>query len=154
PIQERNRSRRLLGIVLGALLAVSAVLVVLGIAQIVAWWVPVFAVVGLGAYLVGLRRAEIERRARVTRAATREGREPGEAWSAGLRAREGTAPAQSGGEGPAARGQAPRSDLETGSRRAAEQVSRPGEWTPRPVPRPTYALRGEVEVLATRYAAH
>src|SRR5699024_3805080 len=34
--QERNRSRRLLGIVLGALLAVSAVLVVLGIAQIVA----------------------------------------------------------------------------------------------------------------------
>src|SRR5699024_1203530 len=113
PIQERNRSRRLLGIVLGALLAVSAVLVVLGIAQIVAWWVPVFAVVGLGAYLVGLRRAEIERRARVTRAATRERRERAEAQTARLRAREATAPAQSGGEGAAALGQAPRSDLET-----------------------------------------
>src|SRR5699024_2284025 len=70
--QERDRTRRRVGIVLGARLAGSAVLVVRGIAQIVAWWVPVFAVVGLGDHLVGQRRAEIERRARVTRAATRE----------------------------------------------------------------------------------
>ena len=44
--------------------------------------------------------------------------------------------------------------LETASERAAEQVTRPGEWTPRPVPRPTYALRGEVDDLASRHAAH
>lgn len=154
PVQERNRSRRLLGIVLGTLLAVTAVLVVLGIAQIVAWWVPVFAVVGLAAYLVGLRRAEIERRARVTRAATRERRERAEAETARLRAREERTPVRAGGGGAAAIAQAPQPDLETDSRRAVEQVSRPGEWTPRPVPRPTYALRGEVEDLATRHAAH
>src|SRR5699024_9504513 len=102
---------------------------------------------------VGLRRAEIERRARVTRAATRERRERAEAQTARLRAREATAPAQSGGAGAAALGQAPRSDLGTGSRRAGAQVCRPGEWAPRPVPRPTSALRGEVEALATRHAA-
>src|SRR5699024_11536637 len=120
-----------------------AVLVVLGIAQIVAWWVPVFAVVGLAAYLVGLRRAEIERRARVTRAATRERRERAEAETARLRAREERTPVRAGGGGAAAIAQAPQPDLETDSRRAVAQVSRPGEWTPRPVPRPTYALRGE-----------
>src|SRR5699024_12508956 len=101
------------------------------------------AVVGLGAYLVGLRRAEIERRARVTRAATRERRERAEAQTARLRAREATAPAQSGGEGAAALGQAPRSGLETGSRRAVEQGPRPGGWTARPLPRPTTARRRE-----------
>ena len=49
---------------------------------------------------------------------------------------------------------ASRTDLDETSQRASQQVSRPGEWTPRPVPLPTYALRGEVDDLASRHAAH
>src|SRR5699024_12230445 len=123
PVQERNRSRRLFGSVRGTLLAVTAVLVVLAIAQIVAWWVPVFAVVGLAAYLVGLRRAEIERRARMTRAATRERRERAEAETARLRAREERTPVRAGGGGTAAGAQAAPADPEADSRRAGEQAS-------------------------------
>ena len=47
-----------------------------------------------------------------------------------------------------------RAPLEATTERAAHQVTAAGEWTPRPVPRPTYALRGEVDDLATRHAAH
>lgn len=160
PVRERARSRRLLGAVLGALLVVTAALVVLAALQIVVWWVPVLAAVGLAAYLVGLRRVELERRARLTRAATRQRRQRAEAETA--RRREAAeadgvarpAPAEitaSAVPDPEPTG---RADLETTSQRAAEQLSRPGEWTPRPVPRPTYALRGEVDDLASRHAAH
>lgn len=156
PVQERARSRRLLGAVLVGMIAVSAALVVLAAARVVVWWIPVLAVAGVAAYLVGLRRVELERRARATRAATRRRRERAEAETARrLESAESAHPAPSTVEGAApAAEQAPHSDLETTSRRAAEQVSRPGEWTPRPVPRPTYALRGEVDDLASRHAAH
>lgn len=153
---ERVRSRRLLRMVLGALLTVAAVLVVFAAVQVVAWWVPVLAAVGIAAYLVGLRRLELERRARATRAATRLRRQRAEAetarrWEADQREH---APASVTGAAPATLEPSPQADLETTSQRAAEQVSRPGEWTPRPVPRPTYALRGEVDDLASRHAAH
>ena len=95
-----------------------------GIVQVVAWWVPVLAVTGLAAYLVGLRRVELERRARVTRAATRARRERAEAETARRRAGEEQATAGSGTDAPAGSAPAPRADLETGSRRAEEQVSR------------------------------
>src|SRR5690606_41333731 len=37
---------------------------------------------------------------------------------------------------------------------ASELRERPGDTPPRPLPMPTYALRGEVVDLATRHAAH
>ncbi|WP_394215933.1 hypothetical protein [Brachybacterium vulturis] len=157
PANERARARRFLGVVLGALLAATAALVVLALAQVVVWWVPALAVVGVSAYLVGLRRVELERRARTTRAATRlrrqrAGAETARRRTAGERERS---PAPAAGTAAAAViEQPPHADLETTSQRAAQQVSRPGEWTPRPVPRPTYALRGEVDDLASRHAAH
>lgn len=165
-VQERVRSRRLLGVVLGALLAVTGLLVALAAVEIVRWWAPVLAVVGVGVFLVGLRRAELERRARCTRAAGRARQERAEAETARRRAATAerpsvtagvvTAESVTGGEHvPAAsvRSGQPE-DLETTTQRAAEQVSRAGEWMPRPVPRPTYALRGEVDDLASRHAAH
>ena len=157
--QERVRSRRLLRVVLAALLTATAVLTGLAVAQIASWWLPAIALAGVVAYLVGLRRAELERRARITRAATLARRQRAEQETARRRdaasAHPGTpapAPATADVDVPA-RADA-QATLETGSERAAEQVARPGEWTPRPVPRPTYALRGEVDDLASRHAAH
>ncbi|HEX7351230.1 hypothetical protein [Brachybacterium sp.] len=160
-VQERVRSRRLLGVVLGALLAVTGLLVALAAVEIVRWWAPVLAVVGVGVFLVGLRRAELERRARRTRAAGRARQERAEAETARRRAVTAerpsvTAGAVTAGERASAAPvqSAQPEDLETTTQRAAEQVSRAGEWMPRPVPRPTYALRGEVDDLASRHAAH
>lgn len=157
--QERVRSRKLLRVVLAALLTATAVLTGLAVAQIASWWLPAIALAGVVAYLVGLRRAELERRARITRAATLARRQRAEQETARRRdaasAHPGTpapAPATADVDVPA-RADA-QATLETGSERAAEQVARPGEWTPRPVPRPTYALRGEVDDLASRHAAH
>lgn len=161
PVQERARSRRLLGLVLGTLLVASGGLVILAALQMVAWWVPLIALAGAAAYLIGLRRAELDRRARLTRAATRARQERAQAETA--RRREVTAerasvprrPAEATDLSASTSGEpGARADLEETSQRAAEQVSRPGEWTPRPVPRPTYALRGEVDDLASRHAAH
>ena len=157
--QERVRSRKLLRVVLAALLTATAVLTGLAVAQIASWWLPAIALAGVVAYLVGLRRAELERRARITRAATLARRQRAEQETARRRdaasAHPGTpapAPATADVDVPA-RADA-KATLETGSERAAVQVARPGEWTPRPVPRPTYALRGEVDDLASRHAAH
>lgn len=161
PAEERSRSRRALGLVLGGLLAVTAALVLLAVLQLVSWWIPVLGIAGLGVYLLGLRRAELQRRARLTRAATRAREQRARAETARRRESgeqpviaatpQGTqAPAEQRTAAPAA----PRTDLEMAEQRAAEQVERPGEWTPRPVPRPSYALRGEVDDLATRHAAH
>lgn len=159
PVQERARSRRLLGLVLAGLLAVTGVLTALAVTGVLAWWLPLIALGGVAAYLVGLRRAELERRARLIRAATRAREERSRAEAAHRRAAAGpaaapaTASAQSRPQAASTEG-TPRPALEATAERAAEQVARPGEWTPRPVPRPTYALRGEVDDLASRHAAH
>ena len=164
--EERGRSRRLMRGVLIGLIVLTAALVVGAVANVLPWWPPVLGAVVLGVFLVGLRRAELERRARRTRAATRARQEQAEAETARRRAEQ--APASAGRELPAPSAvsaaqhpaasaeaeTASASVLETASERAAEQVTRPGEWTPRPVPRPTYALRGEVDDLASRHAAH
>lgn len=161
PVEERSRSRRALGLVLGGLLAVTAALVLLAVLQIVSWWIPLLGIAGLGVYLLGLRRAELQRRARLTRAATRAREQRARAETARRREaveQPAVAAAPQGTQAPADQGPAaptaPRADLEVAEQRAAEQVARPGEWTPRPVPRPSYALRGEVDDLATRHAAH
>lgn len=158
PVQERARSRWLLG----ALLAVTAVLVVLAVLEVVIWWVPLIALAGVGVFLLGLRRAEIDRRARATRAATLARQERAQEEAARRReqsAANSLAPAATlrGSAGSATAPQQPvpaRDTLENTSERAAAQVTKPGEWTPRPVPRPTYALRGEVDDLGSRHAAH
>ena len=155
PVQERARSRRLLRVVLLGLLATTAVLTGLAVAQILSWWLPVIAAVGVVGYLVGLRRVELERRARLTRAATLARQRRAQEETERRRARteeQAQAPAPRAAQGQSAV-PAP-AVLEDGAERAAEQVARPGEWTPRPVPRPTYALRGEVDDLASRHAAH
>src|SRR5699024_8405536 len=69
PFEERARSRRLLTVVLSALAVVTIILTVLAVAAAVPWWVAGLSAAGLGIYLVGLRRAELERRARSRTAA-------------------------------------------------------------------------------------
>lgn len=169
PMQERARSRRLLVVVLGGMMTITAVLLALAITQVVTWWLPLIALAGVAVFLVGLRRAELDRRARLTRAATRARQERAQQETARRRdsdaARTLTPAVSAGSTGPAASTDstdstasvaelAAHSDLEAASERAVQQVTKPGEWTPRPVPRPTYALRGEVDDLATRHAAH
>src|SRR5690606_12261346 len=158
PVRERNRSRRLLAVVLVALALVTLGLTALAVTGLVDWWAHLLGLAGIGVYLIGLRRAELGRRARATRAATRAREQ---------RAREETARRREAGRLPSAStpavsapaAQTPSAPvaeeaLEASAERAAEQLARPGEWTPRPVPLPTYALRGEVDDLATRHAAH
>ncbi|MGP9845750.1 hypothetical protein [Brachybacterium sp. 107] len=153
-LEERTRSRRLMRIFLAGMIALTLALVALAIAGVVAGWIPVIAVVAVAIYLVGLRRAELERRARITRAATLSRQERAQRETA-RRAADSAVPAvepviaHAPPEKPVQR-----APLEATTERAAHQVTAAGEWTPRPVPRPTYALRGEVDDLATRHAAH
>ncbi len=162
--EERGRSRRLMRGVLIGLVLLTAGLVLGAVTDVLPRWLPLIGVAALGVFLVGLRRAELDRRARITRAATRARRQRAEAETARRRTTEASGnsthaqSASSETTAGAATAPAPAHtdevDLETASERAAEQVTRPGEWTPRPVPRPTYALRGEVDDLASRHAAH
>ncbi|GAA1320850.1 hypothetical protein GCM10009592_00540 [Brachybacterium rhamnosum] len=139
--------------------AMKAALVVLGLAVLgltagvvlgaVHWVLPLLAAVVLAAYVVGLRRAELERRTRARRAAALARLEEADHAEAAARAsRPAPSAPRPAPELPA------RTPLQDTADRAQELVSAPGEWTPRPVPRPTYALRGEVEDLASRHAAH
>lgn len=152
PFEERARSRRLLTVVLSALAVVTIILTVLAVAAAVPWWVAGLSAAGLGIYLVGLRRAELERRARSRTAALarqdqreRESEKRSYALDEAPVRAEITAPLSAPVE---------RAPLEETAERATRHVAAPGEWTPRPVPRPAYTLRGEVDDLATRHAAH
>lgn len=172
--EERQRSRRLMRVLLAALALGTAALVVAAVIGPVSWWVPLISGGALLIYLAGLRRAEVQRRARATRAATLARQERAEQETARRAAARGAGHAPAPGTRASAPGAGPvepaatvarvsgeeseapvrRAPLETTSARAAEQVAAPGEWIPRPVPLPTYALRGEVDDLATRHAAH
>ncbi len=156
PLTEQRKPRTLLIAVL-ALLTLS-VLAVAGLAAfaILPWWTLAIPAGLLGLYLLGLRRAEIQRRNRRARAA-REARQA--AALEGRRERAAVQQARHPQDAPPAELEAPAIDetprsLAAQEQRAAEQVMRPGEWMPRPVPLPTYALRGEVDDLATRHAQH
>ena len=73
---ERHRSRRLLKAVLAVL---ALALVAVGAAAALSyapWWTPIIPAVALGLYVIGLRRAELERRNRVARAARRARQQP------------------------------------------------------------------------------
>ncbi|MGO1480607.1 MAG: hypothetical protein ACTHWF_05730 [Brachybacterium sp.] len=159
-LEERARTRRLMTAVLATMVVLTLILTGLAMAQLLAWWIPALSLAALGIYLVGLRRAELERRARATRAATiarqeRAQRESDRRAAARTAAapREHTPSEQADGASTETASSA-REPLETTAQRAAHQVTAAGEWTPRPVPRPTYALRGEVDDLASRHAAH
>ena len=154
---ERHRSRRLLKAVLAVL---ALALVAVGAAAALSyapWWTPIIPAVALGLYVIGLRRAELERRNRVARAARRARQQAASAGRAERAARHGVdATEQSAGTtADTAAGDHDRADdLDASAELAAQRLSAPGEWVPRPVPRPTYALRGDVDDLATRHAAH
>lgn len=170
-LEERARTRRLMKVVLAGMSVLTLALIGLSVVNIVSWWITAIAVAALATYLIGLRRAELERRARITRAATLARRERAQKENerriaaakprsaAEVRTATGSIPVVTGAtslqtEAAAFAETSRREPLETTAERAAHQVAAPGEWTPRPVPRPTYAMRGEVEDLATRHAAH
>lgn len=159
PVRERARSRHLQRLVLGGMLVATAVLIVLAVTQTVVWWLPAIALLGTAIYLLGLRRSELERRSRQTLAATRARQQRAEQETARRRATvvdSSTTPSAVVDPATPAAPAVPAAvtPLEDAAERALQQTSRPGEWTPRPVPRPTYSLRGEVDDLATRHAAH
>ena len=151
PLAERARNRTAMKVALLVLGLAVLGLTAGAVLQIVHWALPLVALVVLAVYVVGLRRAELERRTRVRRAAALARLEEADEKAArAARRTERTALPV-----PRADVAVPeRTTLEDTAERAHEQVSAPGEWTPRPVPRPSYALRGEVEDLASRHAAH
>lgn len=178
PYVEAGRQRRTLRVVLGALVLVTIGVGVLTGFSILPLWSVALPVVVLAAYVVGLRRAELDRRARLRRAAELRG--SGSARSTVAASDAGQKGASAEKASRAADPSAPTGTIDRADGRssattartedaAAEQeheelgdeiesasaaLAAPGEWIPRPVPRPSYALRGEVEDLATRHAAH
>ena len=154
---ERHRSRRLLKAVLAVLVLALVAVGAAAALGYVPWWTPIIPAVVLGLYVIGLRRAELERRNRVARAARLARQEAASAGRAERAARHGVdATEQSSGTptDPTTDEHDRADDLDTSAELAAQRLAAPGEWVPRPVPRPTYALRGEVDDLATRHAAH
>lgn len=144
---ERHRSQGLLRGLL-ALLALAVVAsAVAAWFSVIPWWSVAIAGAALGVYLLGLRRAEIERRNRAARAA-RIKRQQAAAAAIAAKERQAEQDAQT-----AARAQREQERTAT-AEKAPVRPAAPGEWTPRPVPVPTYRLRGEVEDLGSRHAAH
>ncbi|UQN31053.1 hypothetical protein [Brachybacterium kimchii] len=174
PFEEAGRQRRTLRVVLLALALVTIGVGVLAGVSILPVWSVLLPLAVLAAYVVGLRRAELDRRSRLRRAA--ELRDAGTTASATASSPAGkgaSAEEASQVAAPTARSDE-RSTSATTARTQADAAAQteehaklgeeiesasaalaaPGEWIPRPVPRPSYALRGEVEDLATRHAAH
>lgn len=153
---EAERSRGALRAALIVLTVLTLGVALLAVLHVLPWWALGLAAAVDVLYVAGLRRAELRRRARRAAAARR--------IAATARARA-TAPAPAADAPSAERPAAPMVEsileLEAAAQAvdeqietAAREVTRPGEWVPRPVPRPTYALRGDVEDLATRHAVH
>ncbi|MGP9695135.1 hypothetical protein ACT3TZ_11020 [Brachybacterium sp. AOP25-B2-12] len=144
-----SRSRSLLRGVLVGLTGVSVAGLVLAVTGVIAWWIPVVPAVALVAFVLGLRRAELVRRERARRDASRARRARTLAATAPVEVE--SAPAEVVEPVPAAPIAQTPTDVERAIARPAPAAR---EWTPRPVPRPAYALRGDVEDLATRHHAH
>jgi hypothetical protein len=169
PLADRHRHQHLMvGVMAGlaVLTIVWGVLVALTPLPVGTVLIPAVA---LALYVVGLRRAELDRRERARRAARfRRAEADGEATDrTAARDASAASPAGRGGSGTDAAatsaadpsapagGTAPRNEgLGEQIEHAAQDVIAAGEWLPRPVPRPTYAMRGEVEDLATRHEEH
>lgn len=170
------RNTPLLRGVLAALLVATIVVGLLGGFSVLPAWAVIFPAAALIAYLVGLRRTELERR-RTAGPSEDHGRRHEDSGTAPAQARatvtaapaadetstartESVDPAQSVSEEAPSVGSATAApdpqDSALGQQieDAAQDVIAPGSWIPRPVPRPTYALHGEVEDLASRHAEH
>lgn len=142
-VEHPAASRRARGTALLGAAAVSVVAVVLAIAGVLAWWVPLVPIAALAGLVALLRRAELRRRERLRHEVSARRRA-----LATARVRESDVAPAAGdaSEKPSATATAPRASLPA--------PARPGEWTPRPVPRPAYSLRGDVDDLSSRHAAH
>lgn len=137
--------RRVRAVLLAGLVALTALAVVLAVIGAVAWYVPLVPVAILAGYVALLRRAELSRRERLRQEVSARRRALAGARSAG-----GSAAADAASAGAT---EAEQRESEAPSA-APAPAPRPGEWTPRPVPRPAYSLRGDVDDLHTRHAAH
>ncbi|UEJ83464.1 hypothetical protein Bra3105_03890 [Brachybacterium halotolerans subsp. kimchii] len=174
PFEEAGRQRRTLRVVLLALALVTIGVGVLAGVSILPVWSVLLPLAVLAAYVVGLRRAELDRRSRLRRAAElRDAGTTASATASSPARKSASAEEASQVATPTARSDE-RSTSATTARTqpdaaaqteehaelgeeiesASAALAAPGEWIPRPVPRPSYALRGEVEDLATRHAAH
>lgn len=136
------RSRHGRRTALVALVALAVVALVLALAGVLAWYVPVIPLVAVAGFVVLLRRAELARRDRVRGETSARRRALAAARTAA-----------------AERLAAPRREVETpaeaaGTAPAPAALRDPHEWTPRPVPRPTYSLRGDVDDLRSRHLEH
>ena len=137
--------RRVRAVLLAGLVALTALAVVLAVIGDVAWYVPLVPVAILAGYVALLRRAELSRRERLRQEVSARRRALAGARSAGGSAAADAA-SVSATEAEQRESEAPSA--------APAPAPRPGEWTPRPVPRPAYSLRGDVDDLHTRHAAH
>ncbi|MBK0332960.1 hypothetical protein I8D64_16275 [Brachybacterium sp. MASK1Z-5] len=178
PYEEAGRQRRTLRVVLLALALVTIGVGVLAGFSILPVWSVLLPLAVLAAYVVGLRRAELDRRSRLRRAAELRGAGAATSATASSPAGKSTS-AEEAPQVAAPAAATDRSDeLSTSTattartpgdnaahtqehaelgeeiESASAALAAPGEWIPRPVPRPSYALHGEVEDLATRHAAH
>lgn len=145
--EERGRMT-VLRVFFAVLLVATVALTVTSVLALTPWWSAGAAAVVLALYVWSLRRAEMHRRARVRQARFRDEE------TRRLRAEAAGAQADAVDTEKPTSAPADTTGIEQGERRAAEQVAAPGEWVPRPVPVPTYALRGDVDDMATRHAAH
>lgn len=139
--------RRVRAVLLVGLAALTALTVVLAVLGTVAWYVPLVPVAILVGYVALLRRAELSRRERLRQEVSARRRALAGARGAGTSAATADAPVS------AAEPAAEERESEAPSA-APAPAPRPGEWTPRPVPRPAYSLRGDVDDLHTRHVAH
>lgn len=144
-----SRSRSLLRGLLVGLTGVSIAAVVLAVTGVITWWIPVVPAVALVAFVLVLRRAELVRRERARREASRVRR--ARALAVAEPAESEPAPEVTAEPEPVARVTETPADVEVAIAQPAPSAR---EWTPRPVPRPTYALRGDVEDLASRHILH
>ena len=140
--EERGRMA-VLRVLFAALSLATIALIVTSVLSLTPWWAAAGAAVVLAMYIWSLRRAEMHRRARVKQARFRA--------EETRRIRTGETPVATPAATPA---EQEHPVAERAEQRAAEHVAAPGEWVPRPVPVPTYALRGDVDDMATRHAAH
>jgi hypothetical protein len=181
PSRAARRNTVLLRSVLAALATLTVVIAVLAGLSVLPAWAVILPVAALAAYLAGLRRTELERR-RLTHAASEradtaaehhtrarrasvtapstpaaEARTTSTASTVKDEARDRATTPAPAGAAPATAAESPEDEGTALGRKiedAAEDVVAPGSWIPRPVPRPTYTLHGEVEDLASRHAEH
>lgn len=153
-VEPEAAQRRTRAAVLIALAAASAIAVVLAVAGVISWLIAALPMMALVADVVLLRRAELARRDQLRHEVSARRR-----TLAAERVQSdesATAHTESVGSYRAETSGAEMSEAEQSAlpEASAPVTARPGEWIPRPVPRPTYSLRGDVDDLQSRHAAH